>query len=769
MRFKALSNWILPITLAAVVPLLFYSAQFAAPGDFLFSLSGDGLKNYFSFLYHEQWGNSWAHFEGMNYPYGELHLFTDGQPSLLLLHQLLESFIPGLSPISTMNAAMLWSLPISYFFIYGLLRHFRTTSWIAAIGALALVFLSPQVFRMNGHYGLAYACAIPMTWFFLLKMRRNLKFLWLSFLFVSILFFFFIHPYLGLILAAFVLLESVLNFLMTKNRSLVNSGLEISGALMPLVLFVAFTSALDTHPERTPDPWGIYRYHAKPTTVFFPHHEPLKPVLQKMVPLDRQTWEGWAYIGLGGVIMCLVLLSRWIFRMVRRREFVLRVHSNPEHLSSAFWAALLLLLFSMAFPIKQGFGFLLEMLPPLKQFRSLGRFAWIFYYVMGIYSVYSLGNLARSLSMERKRLLAASLPIFFTALFIWEGWAHHSEISKAISSPSSSLDQFDFPNLDPDDYQAVIPLPFFHHGSENFELAGTDASRTLAYLFSLKTGLPIFGGSMARTSVPESKKIIQMLGPTYLPKEIQGDLPDDRPFLLLLSPDALNEYEQIWVDASRLIEKNKAFELRRVDPQVFFMPMVEGIPLDSDFVQMGAYRMYAKGFYLFSDFEELENRNGMFGGASYVEPKKNYGRVIELERDEIVEETEFIFWLWNGDYSQTQVECFIEAVDADGKTYRLSSASGLRSQNIWGDWSQIRMDCKLEAHHQSVRLVTKGDERSKQNVLIDNLLIKAKDSQFILKGFGPNEEYILTDGGFSLLEEAVVLSPAPSPESLPQQ
>ena len=66
-------------------------------GNLLFDLnnmqldrSGDGFKNYFAFAYQYNHGDfSW--FTGMQYPYGDLLSYADGQPALLILFKFLKS------------------------------------------------------------------------------------------------------------------------------------------------------------------------------------------------------------------------------------------------------------------------------------------------------------------------------------------------------------------------------------------------------------------------------------------------------------------------------------------------------------------------------------------------------------------------------------------------------------------------------------------------------------------------------------------------------
>ena len=752
MRSTALLQRLIALAGAFVIPVFYYWPLFIAPGSFLFSTSGDGLKNYFSFLYQERWGDSFVHFHGMNYPFGELHLFTDGQPAMLQLYRWLQMIFPELDPIAFMNGAMLWSIPISYFFLFLIFRKFKLDILVAALGALCLTFLAPQVFRFNGHFGLAYFCAIPMIWYFILQMRSKLKWLWALFSLVSILFFFFVHPYLGLILSIFVLFEGMAYALFQKKgrvRSLILAGLV---SLTPVVLFFLFTSSFDHHPNRTPDPYGIFTYHAKPNTVFLPNHAPLKPLVEKAVTIVNQTWEGWAYIGLGGLIFCVFGLIRIFRRMRKKRTWKPLNPSLPKNLRSAFWASVVLLLFSMAIPLEWGLDFMLDLLPPLKQFRSLGRFAWIFYYVIGVYAFYILSLIWRLLIIRNKSILAYSLLIAFGVLYFWEGSVYHVEQGVAMNNDVALLDSYDFKEIDAADYQAVIPMPFFHHGSENFELAGSDASRKLAFLFSMKTSIPILGGSMARTSVPESKKIIQLFGPNHFPKEIKKDLSDSRPFLLLFSLESLPKEEMPWIQKSSLIAKTDDYELREIRTSSFLKEEKTPFAADSSFVKWKDKKVFANGPFYFFDYDTLKSEQSQFGASAFSGKIKNYVRPIVLKRAEFEgwKDIRFSMWMFNAGFSRTQQEVFAEGIDAEGGTQRIAGGSVMRSRNIWGDWSFVEIEGEIKPEYEEVRLVTKGSRWSRLNYYLDNLLVRPTNVSVQMQGFETEDgdEIGMKDGYF---------------------
>jgi hypothetical protein len=64
------------------------------PGEILLAKSGDGLKSYYVINYHLNYDNSFLHFSGMNYPYGDNYLFSDGFPAITFFIQTLPFLKP---------------------------------------------------------------------------------------------------------------------------------------------------------------------------------------------------------------------------------------------------------------------------------------------------------------------------------------------------------------------------------------------------------------------------------------------------------------------------------------------------------------------------------------------------------------------------------------------------------------------------------------------------------------------------------------------------
>jgi hypothetical protein len=93
-------------------------------------------------------------------------------------------------------------------------------------------------------------------------------------------------------------------------------------------------------------------------------------------------------------------------------------------------------------------------------------------------------------------------------------------------------------DIRPGDYQAIIPLPYFHAGSENIWIDGGKEVVRTTMAVSLKTGLPTTGVLLSRTSISQTYQNFALHTEPLERLEFPDYLPDERPFLILL----LNDY-----------------------------------------------------------------------------------------------------------------------------------------------------------------------------------------------------------------------------------
>ncbi len=117
------------------------------------------------------------------------------------------------------------------------------------------------------------------------------------------------------------------------------------------------------------------------------------------------------------------------------------------------------------------------------------------------------------------------------------------------------------------DFQAILPIPTFFIGSDKFIPRNqTEATTARAFKMAYDTGLPLACGSMSRTSVTQSTKLVQLLSSTWVQKEVLKDYPDRRPLLILLQSEVpLTWEEQQLLRGTKLLLEKGNFSLRSLD------------------------------------------------------------------------------------------------------------------------------------------------------------------------------------------------------------
>src|SRR5688572_29704496 len=92
---KSRQSFLLFLLLNIVCCFCFFYPTLGSLNTSLMSLKGDGIKNYFCYLYFIHYDQG-THFTGMNYPFGENILFTDNMPALAWAIATLKTWFPGI-------------------------------------------------------------------------------------------------------------------------------------------------------------------------------------------------------------------------------------------------------------------------------------------------------------------------------------------------------------------------------------------------------------------------------------------------------------------------------------------------------------------------------------------------------------------------------------------------------------------------------------------------------------------------------------------------
>lgn len=553
MGFKPRQDLLLLLFLNIVFCLCFFYPILGRLNTIMMSVSGDGIKNYFCYLYFIGYDQG-THFTGMNYPFGENILFTDNMPALAWSIAKLKAWFPGITKYSLvlMHSTFLISYVLCSFFLYNILQLFKVKGWWAVVAAVFIAYFSPQFFRLFGHFSLGLVCFFPMVIYWIMQYERSRKWKYLLFLFVATTLFTFLHVYY-LAFAFVLVLAYCFSYCLVQRKPLLQKIKYSVPLLLSVVAAVLFLKGYlvltDPVTDRPVSPNGYTGTVATFQDIFTSYYNFIGSNAFAWIFGGSSRWtEGYGYLGLITILVLLFLLYRllrWLFLKVlwKRKVAAHPVRSYRVWLITAF----LLLLFSMGVPFIWGMDFLLEYIPVFKQFRSIGRFSWIFYYLIMIYAAIFLSRLFHYMRSRNYHKQYAGLLILIIAVYLieWNGYGQtmREECYKARSNydkftahgDASWPDWLRQKGYPAEKFQGIIGLPYTHIGAEkvgmqedyhNVILCGAEIACT--------TGLKMTDVMMSRTSWSQTFANLRLCDGPFTPKPI-ADLFNSKPFLVFVS------------------------------------------------------------------------------------------------------------------------------------------------------------------------------------------------------------------------------------------
>jgi len=539
---KRLKYPTLTFILSLAVLFYFFHVVLLAPNDYLFAPGGDGIKNYYAFMFHARYEPSFWEFNGMNYPYYVHIVYADAHPLFSWIIGRLGLYEYG---VGILNMMMLLSYPICSVFLYKIFKHYKVEVLWAIVAAIGITYLAPQLGRLTGHLSMAYVFAVPVMWWLLIKCNGSNKIRWSIITALYLLAFFFTHPYLGIILAFLSLFYWLVYFLYDRSKWKVALSSMSLQVFVPFIIFQSAIILTDTHVDRIDAPGGFYNLHAGWSSILAAHHGPMNN-LTHLLHVRFMTWESWAYVGFSTIIFSLIVGT---YAIVKRKTLTFKKIFRHE-LFLFVIAAWIILVFSFCFPFKfTWMRWVTDYIGPLKQFRVLGRFTWIFFYVITTASVIAY---YRMYLKEGKKFGLALVFYLGAAFYFVESHDVTMGVSDVISEKNNSFKKeylredmaelIDY--VDENEYDAIILLPFMHLSSENIMIIGEEQAGFDSYILSYHTGLPLLNSLSSRMSQSESILFNNFFSPEFIEKELVYEFPEGDKIVLVLNDDYLNVDEQ---------------------------------------------------------------------------------------------------------------------------------------------------------------------------------------------------------------------------------
>jgi hypothetical protein len=722
------------------------------PWRILPDIGGDGAKNNFTYLYHCMFGKGYW-FEGMNYPYGEHIVFTDGMPLLSVTFALLGNVSAG-----TALTACWWLLGVSYvlsiLYTYKSLLHFKVMPVIAVIFAGLIGVCTPQLLCIKGHYALAFTCVVPMIFYWNIRYHESGKLKYCLWFFILGCIASFLHPYYAAMMLVWAGAYGVGYLIFT--RGALKSKLKPAGALLASVIGVLLVVAVvmkvtDPVKDRPVTPYNPMEANTHIRQIFTSGFSPFWKLMTDKGVISKASdgGEGFTYPGL--VVIGAVLLifgSTLLSRFTKRKQDIGMLATG----FSRIWlfVAFASLALSMGIPFIWHMKWLMNYISFFKQFRALGRFSWIFYYVITTYGVVVL--YAAYKKVVATRALAGNA-LLVAAMCIWGLEASgYMRMSRQVSRDAAynydmvfSTYEQKWPSwlaehqLSSTDFQAILMLKFYHIGSEKIWLGDGAWSNTLATRAALQLHLPIVDVMMSRSGWAQTEKQVKIAGGPFTDKPMLRDLPNRKPFLLLrYQGDSLNIDDAYLFAASTYLGYFSQCRVYACYPdsiiandRKYASEVNEQLPL----LPPGDTCIKEQGSWYVQHYEATESAHSLWGkgATTTILNDDTLLATIDLIPATDSQLYELSAWFLLSQRDPSSPHTIIELQDVEGKTLQTDVMNTNQSVDNFGLWFRASLYFHVPISCRKIKC-TLVNTPNPGYLSMDELMLKPAQSLIISKG-----------------------------------
>jgi hypothetical protein len=698
---------------------------FFRPNDSMFAFGGDALAIYYNMVYHVCHGEG-TMLSSMNYPHGELVFLTDAQGALSTLLQWIHLHVLLLCDkvLGIANGLNVWSVIMANIFIFLVLRQLKTPLWIAALFSPLISLLSPQIIRINGHFGLAYPFLIPLSiWWYLGKKKA---YEWKDLpVWFTLLFFTFNNPYAGTGPAALLLAAGFFGFFLHRPKAINLSAIAmgILTVLPALIYFKTFDPVID----RIQNQWGFFHYYATLEGLMAPPGSLWDRLLKGLFGMGFHVRPE-ARINIGWPTTIL-LLTYGLLSLTGKIKMPLPKSWKPLFYGATavfvYTTAVLLAPFDQTF-VEEKMGFLL-------MFKAVARLAWPIYFILTITAIWLLSSL-------RRKKLQWFVAVPMAIIWIWEiyvymvprfegtvNWNYFSEERQQELMKPIQEAQINLSN-----YQAILCLPKTMFWTDNFISNPHFNTQFYAMRISAASGLPLVNAMLSRMSIGQTAEAIELLAHPLIDKSLPNQFPTSQPLLVVLGANhpSLGEGEAALIQNSTLLLQTDGYALyecplSNINEVVYLTNPVEN-PIN--------YQGWDLPPKKITPGQTWEGQKGYFQKGSLTLEKGTH-----LLLDQAIEPGNYTFSSWiQIDYQSHGVGNFQYLLYNTAQQLLLDTIIDTRTSNdVHDDW--IRAEFKLETSQPSqlyIQLVTPRTQ------IIDDLLLRKTTTTALQK----NEKEWLVNG-----------------------
>jgi hypothetical protein len=562
-NFLKNSKTILLIIIISQILLCYFAFYdiISYPNKYIFHSIYDGLKNYYVVISYLQQdiGKDILLFNGFNYPFGENIFYIDNTPifSLFYKYLIMYNIADQSNAIYHFNLFLVFCIVLSSVVTYKIVSNFSQNRFVLIFSSVSIPWICQQINRLSiGHFNLSISLYILLGIYFCIKIYKKnnaYKSYYKELIYLYILFIVsaFTHFYYFPILLFFIGLFFLINYIdkiISKSNDTINYILKTSFTLVlsTVSIYLIITFFDTQYNERIPitngydwQPWKL-NFHA----LFNPNDYNNAKFLfssAKLVPLESN-----AYLGAGTLYLLFTVLI--LFFIKKERLHIKEYIKNSKYsrllgylLLSTFICFLISMGNSYYFENNEYFFtnylnplfYLADILPIIKQFRCLARFSWPFILIIQLGLVYIASYLLTKNNYFKTFTYLFIFLNFYNAIDAVNYYHNHFYENPFYKGNLTNETKEILENIDTTRYQAILTIPFYHSGSEDYSITidpddeFAKSSMQLAYFCKL----PLISSKLGRTSIRDTKSLFEIYTAGRIPIGVKKKL-SSKPILV---------------------------------------------------------------------------------------------------------------------------------------------------------------------------------------------------------------------------------------------
>ncbi|MBI1227247.1 MAG: hypothetical protein GC192_18590 [Bacteroidetes bacterium] len=730
---------------ALLLTLRYHRILTALDMPFVLEQYRDGIKTYEDIIYHAKYDRNASEFCGVNYPYKEHVMAAMELPGLAILIHWLTPVFPELPKYTygILHLLLILSIWLCAILLFLIFNELSLPPWYGMLVAIGITFLAPQNLRFIVHFGLAPPFVVPAIIYGLILLGKKARYTASIYLAVAVFFSSMLHFYFFGITCFTIGLYFLFSIYRNFNKEWLLKNLpHYALALgLPLIFFTFWMVFNDPVTDRTNKPLGFLIYHSNWEGLFlFPELHLWHWIDKNIIKIGKTEFEGWSYIGLVAGLFIVFSLGRWAIAKFKKPLLLHIGNDNSNVIYPLLGTGIVAAIFACSQPFNiKGLGFLVDYIGPLKQFRSTGRFAWVFYFIINIIAFTSIYNW---ISKWEKLPLKCMAFILVIGVLFYE--AYTFSYSKFMFNRMLGVEELshtkkftDVPNIDYNRYQAVIPVPYFNIGDNNFSAVGDNQIIQMAKVLSAQTGLPLTAATLTRSSRMQTFKQMQLVDiPMQIPV-ILSEYPNDKPLLLLVSSELSQKdslkYFHLFKDQPLIYENDRysLYELSLESIALHLSNRKQGI------LNKTMQYSYRHGAFMSADsvenfvyvsFDSLASGKVFKGGGAFEAPQQTDNVFFEgnIPNVALFQDYELLLWVYvNEDYfSVSNIK--VEEYDAYGKKVQeqIAFVSTYAEEFDAKGWVLVQLPFEPQKLGSKYRASISLLSPNSKHIVVDEMLIK---------------------------------------------